>query len=879
MARGNRQTIIGRIRAFWVRRFTSPQPALSEEAAEQLRVDFQDRYHHFKLLLSANKRALERMAEIESALRGEDVFGMTFVRSACTEVATSVFRMIRSMQVLAPDKYSDLLPRFKSIQQEITALLESSSRPHVDSAQVIPLEAIDHTWVAQVGGKMANLGQLHKHTQLKVPDGFVITTAAYIRFMEHSGLQGEIDRLLQVATADDTAGLLELSDRIQRVVLDAPIPPDLAGAIGLAWEALAARHEAGFRIALRSSSLFEDSEAAAFAGQFKTELNVHRDHLLDSYREVVASKYSLQALTYRLRRGIRDEDLTVAVGAMVMVDAVTGGVAYSVNPVNPEDRSVHIDAAWGLPKTIVDGSAAFDSFCVERSPELRLSAQTVRTKDDLFVCDAEDGVCQMVTTGDMADRPCLTPVQALEVARITLKIEAHYGCPQDIEWALTADGAVTVLQCRPLSVTAVQEENPVSAAAVTDAETLLEGGITASPGAGSGPVFLAAKTADAPKFPSGGVLVVRQAAPHWATLIGRASAVVSEQGGFAGHLANVAREFGVPALFGCQGAMARLEASREVTVDATRRKVYAGIIDDLTSPPPKIANPIADSPVYRLLQKLDRLIVPLNLLDPTAREFQPQHCRTLHDITRFLHEKSVREMFNFGKDHQFPERSSKQLFFEVPMQWWVLNLDDGFKEEVDGKYVHLENIDSEPMQAFWAGFTAIPWAGPPAIDHRGLASVMFQSTANTALNTGRRSRYAEKNYFMISRHYCNLSTRLGYHFATLEALVSERVSENYITFQFKGGAADVERRLARVHFIADLLEDYAFRVETQEDNLIARVENEDREFMCERLKILGYLSLHTRQIDMIMKNKARVDALRTKMLTDIDDVLLNSTRQ
>ena len=123
------------------------------------------------------------------------------------------------------------------------------------------------------------------------------------------------------------AGLLELSDRIQRVVLDAPIPPDLAGAIGLAWEALAARHEAGFRIALRSSSLFEDSEAAAFAGQFKTELNVHRDHLLDSYREVVASKYSLQALTYRLRRGIRDEDLTVAVGAMVMVDAVTGGVA------------------------------------------------------------------------------------------------------------------------------------------------------------------------------------------------------------------------------------------------------------------------------------------------------------------------------------------------------------------------------------------------------------------------------------------------------------------------------------------------------------------------------------------------------------------------
>jgi pyruvate,water dikinase len=132
---------------------------------------------------------------------------------------------------------------------------------------------------------------------------------------------------------------------------------------------------------------------------------------------------------------------------------------------------------------------------------------------------------------------------------------------------------------------------------------------------------------------------------------------------------------------------------------------------------------------------------------------------------------------------------------------------------------------------------------------------------------------------MISSSYCNLSSRLGYHFATLEALVSERVPENYISFQFKGGAADVERRLARVRFIAALLENYAFRVETQEDNLTARVENEGREFMCERLKILGYLSLHTRQIDMIMKNKARVDALRAKMRADIDGVLLNAPQQ
>jgi len=863
-----------RIREYLKHRFSRSRPALSEEAAEQLRVDFKDRYHHFKLLLSANKHALEKMAEIEGALRGGGAFGMTFVRSASTEIAASVLRMIRSMKVLAPDKYPELSTQFKAIQQEILALLKTSFRPHVDSALVVPLRAIDQTWREQTGGKMANLGELHHHTRLHVPDGFVITTTAYSRFMAHSGLQDEIDRLLQVATADDTAGLLALSSRIQQVVLKAPIPPDLASAIDLAWKALAARHGTAFRIAMRSSSLFEDSEAVAFAGQFKTVLNVARDHLLESYREVVASKYSLQALTYRLRRGIRDEDLAVAVGAMAMVDALTGGVAYSVSPVDPADRSVHIDAAWGLPKTIVDGSAAFDSFVVDRAPELHLASQTVRHKSGLFVCNPEEGVCQIVTAGEMAGRPCLTPEQAVAVAKVTLDIEAHYDRPQDIEWALTEDGGVTVLQCRPLSVSAAEEGDPASAAAAEGAEVLLEGGVTASPGAGSGPVFLADKYADALKFPSGGVLVVRQAAPHWATLIGRARAVISEQGGFAGHLANVAREFGVPALFGCADAMVRLDADQDVTLDADRRKVYAGIIEGLQARPPKVVNPMADSPVYQLLQKLDRLIVPLNLLDPTSREFHAQNCRTLHDITRFLHEKSVQEMFNFGKDHQFPERSSKQLFFQVPMQWWVLNLDDGFKEEVDGKYVQLENIASEPMLAFWEGFTAIPWTGPPPIDHRGLASVMFQSTANTALTTGRRSRYAEKNYFMISRHYCNLSSRLGYHFATLEALVSERAPENYITFQFKGGAADIERRLRRVHFIAELLENYGFRVTTQEDHLTARIDNDDSAFMYERLKILGYFSLHTRQIDMVMKNRARVEALRNKMLADIDGPLL-----
>lgn len=859
----------------WLQRLAGKKNGekLSPLEVEALRNTFQTRYHNFKLLLNANNKVLQIMSELAEARKGDAPFGLSFVRANCTALCVNVFRMIQSMDELAPGKYANLYESFKSIEGSINEIIRSAKKEAGPGPRTISLRNVDKTMADEAGNKLANLGEIHNRLGMKIPNGFVISARAFREFVTRD-LQVEIERLIQSTPTEEMDQLLSLSTEIQRQIVGTSVPGELEKDILGAYSELQKEEGRGVRVSLRSSALGEDSRQGSFAGLYRSELNVSTENLIRDYKEIAASKYSPQAIMYRLNRGIRDDDVDMCVGCMSMVNAAAGGVIYSRNPLDARDERIFIYSAFGLPKVVVEGGAATDLWIASRNP-LRIEEKQIADKREKFVCYSDEGVRRVEIGGKESSSPSIPEETALELARMAIRIEEHYGYAQDVEWALDDNGEIVILQCRPLRQETARKIRSLETNDVPARDLIVSGGLTASPGAGYGAVFVAQRESDVLLFPPGAVLVVKQALPDWATLLGRASALVAEQGSVAGHLANVAREFGVPAIVGLEDATSLLYTGRLVTVDADGLRVCKGRIDSLLKNREKPKSLMDGSPVMDILERVSEEINPLNLLDPDAWDFKPAFCRTLHDISRFCHEKAVMEMFSFGKDREFSERVSKQLMCAGnPMRWWVLNLDDGFTGDAPGKYVNIDNIVSIPMLALWEGIVAVPWEGPPVVDVGGFMSILVEAGSDPGLDPSMPSPYADRSYFMIAKNFCGLSSRFGFHFSSVEALVSERAGENYLSFSFKGGAANYGRRARRARFVGEILEEFGFRTAVKDDGVMARVEGYDEETMKEKLRILGYLLVHTRQLDMVMFNDASCAQWRNKLLADISTVIL-----
>lgn len=845
--------------------FPEPQPSLSPE---QLRADFTKRYAHFRSLLTANNNALQAMAELEKMYYSGESYRMAFVRSKISAILVNVYKMIRNILEMSDGKYTELERIFEEISNDLSKIVEKKQNFH-QGPFILALDEVTKKEKDQAGEKMAHLGEISFLPGIKVPQGFVITASATRHFLTADHI-AEINRRLQVLDPDNLDDLYKTCEEMQKIVMESPLPPDLEELLHLYFNRLEKVSYPDCRVALRSSALGEDTAGVSFAGLYSTFLDVDRSTISDLYKKVVASKYGPKAIAYRRKRGYRHEDIEMCVGCLVMVDALVSGVTYSRDPGEEESELIRINATSGIARGVVDGTTVTDLYLVGREKPFPVVYSEIRQGRD----NGKDHLTSATS---------LTYSQIRKLAETALQLENHFGQPQDIEWSFDQQGEFYILQSRPIPFRKKEQPRDVqsmTAQSEVGESPLLFGGICASGGIASGEVFLVDySNKDLHQFPKGAVLVLEHPMPEWAPLLGRASAVIAENGTEAGHLATVAREFGIPALFSLPEAMSVLASGQTITINSSARAVYQGRREDLLRQNVVKRDNMAGSPVQRIVTEALQYITPLNLNDPTSTHFKSTWCETLHDITRFCHEKSVSEMFDYGKQHHFAKGTAKRLVGDVPLEWWVIDLADGFRQGIDNqsKTVRVEDIVSLPMQAIWRGISAFPWQGPPPLSARGFGEIIFQSTMRPDLDPSVPSGLTTKNYFLVSENFCNLSVRLGYHYAMIEAYLSELLTESYVTFRFKGGAADMRRKAVRAKLLADILQHYDFRVELRSDALLARVKKQPREYLETRLQILGYLTLHARQLDMVMNQPQAVEQYREKFLKDIEEMLSRKT--
>jgi pyruvate,water dikinase len=330
--------------------------------------------------------------------------------------------------------------------------------------------------------------------------------------------------------------------------------------------------------------------------------------------------------------------------------------------------------------------------------------------------------------------------------------------------------------------------------------------------------------------------------------------MVSETGSATSHLATVLREARTPALFGAKEAATRLRPGEVVTVDAYYGNIYAGRVEELLKAPRGGDEAVRQTRPYKGLERVLKHITPLNLLDPRAENFRPEACRTYHDITRFAHEKAMEELFQISAG-QLDEDGARRLVSSIPLDLHIIDLGGGLvPEAADLALIRPEHLQSRPMLAYWRGVSAVGWTGPKPVDLAGFMSVVM----STATDTNIQERLHEKNFAIITNDYMNLSNRLGFHFAAIEAFLGTP-EESYVSFTFYGGGAELPRRMRRVRFLARVLEDLDFRVEPKEDSITARTDGYGADILEGKLEVLGRLMMVAKQLDMVMLSEDAIE--------------------
>lgn len=453
--------------------------------------------------------------------------------------------------------------------------------------------------VPRVGGKNASLGEMYRELTSKgvrVPNGFAITAQAYRDMLSEAGAWEPLHELLDGLDKDDAAELARRGHVARERIYRAGLSPSLREQILDAYHSLQEEYGPELSLAVRSSATAEDLPTASFAGQHETFLNVRGDEmLLDACRRCFASLFLDRAISYRVDQGFDHFKVSLSVGVMKMVrsDLASSGVIFTLDTESGFRDVVFLTGSYGLGENVVQGAVDPDEFYVHK-PTFREGHRAVlrrrRGEKQLKMVYGRPGrgatTRNLPTSAAERERFCIRDEEVLQLADYAVLIEDHYSAragearPMDIEWAKDGvDGQLYIVQARPETVASQQRANTLEEYRLEGTGHTLVTGRSVGARIAGGPVRVVAGVDRLAEFQAGEVLVADTTNPDWEPVLKRAAAVVTNRGGRTCHAAIVARELGIPAVIGADGATDVLRTGQVVTISCAEGdtgRVYDG---------------------------------------------------------------------------------------------------------------------------------------------------------------------------------------------------------------------------------------------------------------------------------------------------------------
>lgn len=458
-----------------------------------------------------------------------------------------------------------------------------------ENAYVLWFDELRRADVGLVGGKSSSLGELTSSVDVPVPYGYATTANAYRYFMEKTGQNKKIHKMLQeLQDVEDSVELHEVCTKIRESICSATMPEDLAEQIGKAYEELAEKvGEKNPFVAVRSSATAEDLPDASFAGQQDTYLNVTgRDMVIRKVKECYASTFTDRAVYYRAKKNFDHENVALSAAVQMMADAKAAGVMFTVNLATGADDSIMIEGSWGLGEYIVQGTVTPDNFVVDKD-SLTITSRRINEKSIELIRKEGGDVEERKVEPERAKAQVISDEQIAQLADYAKRIEKHYDCYMDMEWAVDHKDRLWILQARPETVWSKKnkEKKSEEETVMTTDHNVLVKGLPASPGMAAGKCHVITDPKDIDTFKEGEVLVTTMTSPDWVPAMKKAVAIVTDAGGMTCHASIVSRELGIPCVVGTKSrsveATGVLKTGQDITIDARNGIVYDGIVADL----------------------------------------------------------------------------------------------------------------------------------------------------------------------------------------------------------------------------------------------------------------------------------------------------------